>query len=192
MIKPKHKLETVDSILTQITNPSTDYQITVTYTENGTTISHFIHSNDFLSALKFNFSYFHFVHVKTVADFKTYFDYWLLANQENLNRIYQALYHDYNPVENYDKYSDITATPNINGVDVETQNSNLIETSMTLTDKSVVKGNANLQSKSTEHTHGNIGVTEASTMITHEIEMRLHTNLCHAIVNSFARGEIIA
>lgn len=192
MIKPKHNLVTVDGILNQIPAETTDYTITVSYTENGTTKSKFIFSKDFLSALKFNYSYFHFAHIKTVSDFKEYFDCWLMSNQENINRIYQALFHDYNPVENYDKYSDITATPNVNGVDVETQNSNLIETSMTLTDKSIVKGNANLQSSSTEHTHGNIGVTESSALISHEIQLRLNTNLYHAIVNSFARGEIIA
>lgn len=192
MIKTKRYACVKDIIAELVTGDITSFAITATYTENNTLHTKTITGAQFISALKFNYSYFHFVHINNVATFIDYFNHFIAANSENINRIFFALYKEYNPVENYDKISEIKNTPNKNGVDMTTKAKNLIETTMTDVAETTVIGNALLQSETTEHTHGNIGTMKATDLINDEIETRMTTNLTHAIVNMFARGEIIA
>lgn len=190
MIKPKRSYASVKEVVMSL-HTTENYTLPLSFTEDGTTHNLTILGTDFLSALLFSYSFFRFVHIKDETDFDTYFTFFKTANLENINRLYFALYKTYNPVENYDKNSTITNTPNKNGVDMTTESKELIETTMTKTHEVIVNGESNLQSETTEHTHGNIGTTKSTDMIDAEIETRMKHNLIHCIVDMFAKSEII-
>lgn len=190
MIKPKRKYASVKDIVLSLKTPER-YNIQLSFTDNNDTHTLTIVGNDFLNALLFHYSFFRFVHIKDETDFTNYFNLFKAYNIENMNRLYFALYKTYNPVENYDTHSTITNTPNKNGVDMTTENKELIETSMTTTNEVIVHGKSDLQGETIEHTHGNKGITKLTDMINDEIFIRMTHNLLRCIIDMFVKSEII-
>lgn len=190
MIKPKRKYASVKDIVLSLKIPDR-YNIQLSFTDNNDTHALTIVGNDFLNALLFHYSFFRFVHIKDETDFTNYFNLFKAYNIENMNRIYFALYKTYNPVENYDTHSTITNTPNKNGVDMTTENKELIETSMTTTNEVTVRGKRDLQGETIEYTHGNKGITKLTDMINDEIFIRMTHNLLRCIIDMFVKSEII-
>lgn len=98
-------------------------------------------------------------------------------NYENFKRMYDALYSDYNPIENYNRYEDISHTNG--GEDNTTGDSTGKVSAYNVSDFS----NANKSDSSNKieyggthtednHIHGNIGVTTSQQMIESELELR--------------------
>lgn len=190
MIKSKRKYASVNVVVQSLTTP-VNYTLQLSFTENSDTHTLTVFGKDFLDSLLLYYSFFHFVHIKDETDFTNYFNLFKSYNIENINRLYFALYKTYNPVENYDKHSTITNTPNKNGVDMTTENKDLIETTMTKTNEVTVHGNRDLQGETIEYTHGNIGITKSTDMINDEITTRMTNNLLRYIIDMFAKYEII-
>lgn len=190
MIKHAQNYASVKDVVTSLKNPD-NYNMQLSFTENNDVHALTIAGNDFLNALLLYYSFFHFVHIKNETDFTNYFNIFKSYNIENMNRLYFALYKTYNPVENYDKHSTITNTPNKNGVDMTTENKDLIETTMTKTNEVTVHGNRDLQGETVEYTHGNIGTTKSTDMVNDEIATRMTHNLLRCIIDMFAKSEII-
>lgn len=190
MIKYERTYASVNDIVKALKTPD-NYTIQLSFTDNNNTHALTILGKDFLNALLLYYSFFRFVHIKNETDFNDYFNLFKSYNIENINRLYFALYKTYNPVENYDKHSTITNTPNKNGVDMTTENKDLIETTMTKTNEITVHGNRDLQGETIEYTHGNIGITKATDMIKDEISTRMTNNLLRCIIDMFVKSEII-
>ena len=190
MIKHTRTYASVSDIVKSLKTPD-NYNIQLSFTDNNDTHTLTISGDDFLNALLLYYSFFSFVHIKNESDFNNYFNLFKSYNIENMNRLYFALYKTYNPVENYDKHSTITNTPNKNGVDMTTENKDLIETTMTKTNEITVHGNRDLQGETIEYTHGNIGITKSTDMINDEITTRMSNNLLRCIIDMFAKYEII-
>lgn len=180
----------VNDIVKSLKTPD-NYTIQLSFTDNNDTHTLTISGDDFLNTILLHYSFFHFVHIKNETDFNNYFNLFKTYNIENMNRLYFALYKTYNPVENYDKHSTITNTPNKNGVDMTTENKDLIETTMTKTNEITVHGNRDLQGETIEYTHGNIGITKSTDMINDEISTRMTNNLLRCIIDMFVKSEII-
>lgn len=111
--------------------------------------------------------------------------FWAKSNLFNFTQVWNALNTEYNPIENYDRYTD--AHRDINDTGRYDSNSNGSTTgtvapfdsdSWRNSDKTNSETNAGSTSESdkkdnfTEHVHGNIGVTTAQQMINQEIELR--------------------
>lgn len=190
MIKHARNYASVNDVVKSLETPD-NYKIQLSFTENNDAHTLTISGKDFLDALLLYYSFFRFVHIKNETDFTNYFNLFKSYNIENINRLYFALYKTYNPVENYDKHSTITNTPNKNGVDMTTENKDLIETTMTKTNEVTVHGNRDLQGETIEYTHGNIGTTKSTDMINDEIFTRMTHNLLRCIIDMFAKSEII-
>lgn len=190
MIKYAGTYASVNDIVKSLKTPS-NYNIQLSFTDNNDTHTLTISGDDFLNALLLYYSFFRFVHIKNETDFTNYFNLFKTYNIENINRLYFALYKTYNPVENYDKHSTITNTPNKNGVDMTTENKDLIETTMTKTNEITMLGNRDLQGETIEYTHGNIGITKSTDMINDEITTRMTNNLLRCIIDMFVKSEII-
>lgn len=118
----------------------------------------------------------------------TYFE----GIKDNIKRLYTAMTTDYNPLENYDKKSNIITTnvntanmSDIKTVDTDavvtnektTYNSDVLHLSEKNTAKdsgttNTVNSSSNNNENMTENTHGNIGVTTSQQMLKSEYEIR--------------------
>lgn len=118
----------------------------------------------------------------------------------DFERMYRALYKDYDPLENYDKHSTITddgetGAPSDAPLTVEsfqvaddTVNS---ATPYIPETKATTHGKTEIDNERTEYTHGNIGVTKSTDMLRDEVETRIHYNFITAICHMFADEELI-
>lgn len=146
-----------------------------------------------------SYSTFNFVHIANKTDFLTDYASFKAINQHNYNKIAQALYTEYNPIENYDRYEDSytdTNTTTPAGSTIMTSESDAYDTSTTkntVTTTTSYGAGTNTQTSSysdEKHIHGNIGVAETSQIIKHEIEMRVSNSLANIIAKEYGRTEI--
>ena len=96
-------------------------------------------------------------------------------NYDNVNRLYQYTQIEYNPIENYSRYSNTTSS-NTNENKISAYDSADYQNNMLTTDGNI----------SSDHTHGNIGVTTNQQMINAEIELRLNNQMLNLIIDDFA------
>lgn len=108
------------------------------------------------------------------TDLKADFDQFNRLHIYDFVRLLQALKFDYNPCENFDKYSDITVshtgTIGTQSNSTMTSKVNAFDSSSLVTDGETVGSGGNTTTLNnsdgtTEHTHGNIGVQTVSNMI---------------------------
>lgn len=132
------------------------------------------------------------IEVSDIEDFiyiwVTYFE----GIKDNIKRLYTAMTTEYNPLENYDKKSNIT-TSNVNTANMSdiktidsvaytenektTYNSDTLHLSERNTAKdsdttNTINSSSNNNENMTENTHGNIGVTTSQQMLKSEYEIR--------------------
>ncbi len=136
----------------------------------------------------------------TVVDFMYEWSRCKQLHTHDFERIYTALYADYSPIENYDKYSVIenegsTGSNAENPVTVSvsqvTDDTIATQTPYLPQGQTVTTGKNEIEGTTTEHTHGNIGVVKATDMIFDEIKLRVQNNMVNTICNMFAEMELI-
>ena len=122
------------------------------------------------------------------------------VHMHDFERMYTALYKNYDPLENYDKHSLIvddgetgapSSAPLISlGYQVadDTVNS---QTPYIPENKAETYGKTEIDNERTEYTHGNIGVTKSTDMLRDEVETRINYNFITALCRMFADEELI-
>lgn len=143
---------------------------------------------------------FTFYKCESYAQFVTEVARFISVHTRDFERMYTALYKDYDPLENYDKHSTITddgetgapySAPitslgyQVADDTVNTQTPYIPET------KAETYGKTETDNERTEYTHGNIGVTKSTDMLRDEVETRIQYNLITAICRMFADEELI-
>lgn len=112
---------------------------------------------------------------------------WSQSNEIVFNKMWATVTAEYNPLENYDRYSTIEreGSNNSSAENTDSQTSfNSIQFRETNKTESTSE-NGMLESV-TEHTHGNVGVTSSQQMIAQEREIALF-NFYDFIADMFAR-----
>lgn len=122
------------------------------------------------------------------------------VHQHDFERIYTALYTDYNPLENYDKHSTITD----DGETGASSNAPLISLGYQVADDTVntqtpyipenkaeTYGKTEIDNERTEYTHGNIGVVKSTDMLRDEILTRIQHNFIDTVCRLYAELELI-
>ena len=146
-----------------------------------------------IRAFKQKYSMFNFVHVNNVPTFKTSWLNFINTNHNNISKIIAAIYATYNPIDNYDKNSEITDTLNRDNAKLTNTNKQTADDtttfyndtqSETTQDKPVVNTH-------TEHTRGNIGVMTTQSMIISEISLRTTMNEIYLLIDMYANIEVI-
>lgn len=166
--------------------------------ENETTISGF----DIIHTMLHDYGKFYAYSVETYVDWVFEWERFARIHTHDFERIYTALFSDYNPIENYDKYSQITnngstgANPEnpfmtkMYQVTDDTVNS-AGDAAYVPQGKTTTEGKTDTENEMNEHTHGNIGVTKATDMINDEITLRVNKSIIEIIVRMFAEMELI-
>ena len=103
---------------------------------------------------------------------------FFLRNYDNFKRLYDYTQLEYNPIENYNRYSDTKSTDNrtnenkISAYDSEDYQNNSVNTD----------DNVNVF---TDHTHGNIGVTTTPQMLEQDTAYWNNNNMYKTIAEKF-------
>ena len=135
-----------------------------------------------------------------VDEFHKAYDLWLAGNLEKFNRMYSAINIEYNPLNNYDKTSDIKHTHS--GEDKEGTNTSKLRgfnsSSDQNTSSQTVHSNTSTDSllhghveEIEESTSGNIGVTTSQQMLQSEIDLRLNIRLFEMIMKDMTSEILI-
>lgn len=162
-------------------------------TYNGETL---VEHTDIISCMLQKYSTFEIIHSDDITTIITYWDNFKARYSHGFKRMYDALYAEYNPLENYDKYSDISNTGTTNTT------SSADNTAMATTEDSAnwnntdktattASANGNTTANTIEHTHGNIGVMTATQMINDTVTLRTTNNLCDIICGMYYDMELI-
>jgi len=166
--------------------------------ENETVIS----GDDIFYTLMHDYSKFHVYSAETLVDFMFDWNRFVRIHTHDFERMYTALMSDYNPIENYDKHSEITN----NGSTGANANTPFTTRTYQVSDDTVnaagdgafipqtkvsTEGKTDTTNTMTEHTHGNIGVTKSSDMVRDEIALRTQYNLIESICRMYAEMELI-
>lgn len=136
------------------------------------------------------------------TDFIHEWNRYVNIHQHDFERMYTALYSEYNPIENYDKNSTIT---NNGSTGANPENPFVTRTYQVADDtvnnngdsayipqnKVATEGKTDTSNTMTEHTHGNIGVTKSSDMVRDEVALRTQYNLVETICRMYAEMELI-
>lgn len=159
-----------------------------------------IDGDDISETLDHDFGNYTVIKCENHTDFIFEWNRFVRIHQHDFERIYTALYSDYNPIENYNKISTIID----DGETGATSNSPITSIIEQVADDTVSTANPYIpQNKTTsygktetdntrtENTHGNIGTMTNQTMITDECNMRLRYNLINMICHTYADLELI-
>ena len=176
------------------------FNITLWYgdTEKETTIS----GLDIFHTLMHDYGNFHVYSAESLVDFMFDWNRFVRIHTHDFERMYTALTTIYNPIENYDKYSDIT---NNGSTGANPQDPFITRTYQVADDtlnnsgdnvfipqnKVSTEGKTDTSNTMNEHTHGNIGVTKSSDMVRDEISLRTQYNLIETICRLYAEMELI-
>lgn len=129
---------------------------------------------------------------------------WASVNSFTFEQLYKAYRSEYNPIENYDRYEDITDNRNssVNSNGKSKDNTNSLNTVSAYNENTLVNDSGNNTSGSSEtnnittgtddtihnaHIHGNIGVTTSSAMLDEYIKIQPKLNIYEVITNMFAK-----
>lgn len=166
--------------------------------ENETVIS----GDDIFYTLMHDYSKFHVYSAETLVDFMFDWNRFVRIHTHNFERMYTALMSDYNPIENYDKHSEITN----NGSTGANASTPFTTRTYQVSDDTVNKagdsafipqtkvsteGKTDTSNTMNEHTHGNIGITKSGDMVRDEIALRTQYNLIESICRMYAEMELI-
>ena len=119
-------------------------------------------------------------------------------NYDNFKRLYEYTQLKYNPIENYDRYSETSGTDK-NTTKRITKNSNIDEIKISAYDSSTYQNNQlenvdvngsddttiNNTNNVSEHTHGNIGVTTTVQMLEQDTNYWNKNNMYQTIAEKF-------
>lgn len=165
-------------------------------TEKEVTISGF----DIAYTLLHDFGHFRAYSVESYVDWVFNWERFARIHTHDFERMYTALYADYNPIENYNKQSVIVD----DGETGATENAPIVATVSQVADdtvnaanpfipqsKSITHGKTENNNTRTENTHGNIGVMTNQSMISDELSLRSTKNMITTIVRMFAEMELI-
>ena len=137
---------------------------------------------------------------ETAVDFAFDWQRFVRIHTHDFERMYTALYAEYNPIENYNKISTIeddgeTGAPSAEPITsiieqvaddtVSTQNPYIPQ------NRTTSYGKTKNNNTRTENTHGNIGVMTNQSMISDEWSMRLRMNMVETICRAYANMELI-
>lgn len=162
-------------------------------TYNGSTL---VEHTDIISCLLQKYSTFELIHSNDTNEILSTWDNFKARYSHGFKRMYDALTAEYNPIENYDKYSDISNTGTTSAT------SSADNTAMATTEDSANWNNTdkttatastsgNTSANTIEHTHGNIGVMTAGQMISDTIALRTTNNLCDIICGMYYDMEMV-
>jgi len=166
--------------------------------ENETVLS----GDDIFYTLMHDYSKFHVYSADTLVDFMFDWNRFVRIHTHDFERMYTALMSDYNPIENYDKHSEITNngstganartpfTTRTYQVSDDTVNKSGDSAFIPQT-KVSTEGKTDTSNTMNEHTHGNIGVTKSSDMVRDEITLRTQYNLIESLCRMYAEMELI-
>lgn len=107
---------------------------------------------------------------------------FFLRNYDNFKRLYTYTTLEYNPIENYNKYSEIETnnrTNNVNEIKISAYDSIDYQNNTLSTDNNDNKNNV------IEHTHGNIGVTTTVQMLEEDNRFWRENNMYDTIAKKF-------
>lgn len=182
-----------------LTGNTNHFKITLfANTEKETIIS----GDDIFYTLMHDYSKFHAYSAETLVDFMFDWNRFVRIHTHDFERMYTALTAEYSPIENYDKYSVITNegstgananepfTTRTYQVSDDTVNKTGDQAFIPQT-KISTDGKTDTENTMTEHTHGNIGVTQSVDMIRNEISLRTQYNLIESICRMYAEMELI-
>lgn len=181
---------TVKSAIANMTDIEKSH-FAITY--NGATL---VEHTDIISCLLQKYSTFELIHSNDTTEIISTWDNFKARYSHGFKRMYDALTAEYNPIENYDKYSDITNTGNTNTT-TSADNTAMATTEDSAnwnnTDKttSTASATGNTSANTVEHTHGNIGVMTAGQMIADTVTLRTTNNLADIICGMYYDMEMI-
>lgn len=202
MYRPKRKYKTCSDYIIEeheVDNNYSHFAITLfRNTEKEVTLS----GEQIAGTLLHDFGNFFAFSCETVVDFMYEYTRFVQLHTHDFERIYRALYTDYEPLENYDKHSTISNEgsagaksddkPTVYGYQVADDTVNATgDNAFIPRDKSITSGTTETSNTMTEHTHGNIGVTQSADMARNEIMLRVQHNMINTICNMFAEMELI-
>lgn len=190
-------MQTVSYWINQMTSVDTTFKIDLfTGTDGAVTIS----GQDIADTLYHDYGNFYAYSCESLVDFIFEYTRFKRIHLHDFERIYKALYTNYEPLENYNKQSTISDS-GTSGADAEhpftsyayqvaddtvsNQNPYIPQTKVT-TDGLTTSTNTR-----TENTHGNIGVTKSTDMLRDEINTRVQHNMIETVVRMFAEMELI-
>lgn len=200
---PRPKIgETLEHWLNEeftLTGNTTPFKITLFANSENETI---LRGDDIFYTLMHDYSNFHVYSAESLVDFMFEWNRFVRIHTHDFERMYTALTTIYNPIENYDKYSDIT---NNGSTGANPQNPFVTRTYQVADDtvnnngdlafipqnKFATEGKTDTSNTMNEHTHGNIGVTKSSDMVRDEIALRTQYNLIESICRMYAEMELI-
>lgn len=190
-------MQTVSYWINQMTSVDTTFKIDLfAGTENAVTIS----GQDIADTLYHDYGNFYAYSCESLVDFIFEYTRFKRIHLHDFERIYKALYTDYEPLDNYNKHSVITDVGD-SGADTnnpytsysyqvadDTVNNNnpYIPQTKVTTEGKTVSNNTR-----TENTSGNIGVTTSMAMLTEELNGRVKFNFIETVVRMFAEMELI-
>ena len=158
--------------------------------ENETVLS----GDDIFYTLMHDYSKFHVYSAETLVDFMFDWNRFVRIHTHDFERMYTALMTDYNPIENYDKHSTIE-NEGSTGANAEnpftTRTYQVSDDTVNASGDGASDGKTDTNNTMTEHTHGNIGVTQSADMIRNEISLRTQYNLIESICRMYAEMELI-
>lgn len=186
---------TIGQLLTPMTQAEKEQlNKTISFTVDTTPVTINITGAEIVTRLLQLFSTFNFVHCNTVSDFITFYNNWYSTFERSLKLSAIALYTEYKPLENFDRYEDEytdTSTP-VGGSTSTTTSDTYTGSSaeMSSTTNSITAGTKTDTKHGKQHLHGNIGVTKSQEMVKSEIELRMTYNLIDLILSALSRDEI--
>lgn len=182
-----------------LTGNTNHFKITLfANSENETVLS----GDDIFYTLMHDYSKFHVYSAETLVDFMFDWNRFVRIHTHDFERMYTALMAEYNPIENYDKHSEIINNGSTGANSNEPFTTRTYQVSDDTVNKSgdnafipqtkvSTEGKTDTSNTMNEHTHGNIGVTKSSDMVRDEIALRTQYNLIESICRMYAEMELI-
>lgn len=155
-----------------------------------------VSANTIKLTLKQLYGSFEIIHSDSTEETIGYWNNFKTVYRQAFIRIYDTLNAEYNPIENYNKISEITTegivsstgTSEITNGETTEDNANFHNTSKS---NGSTGNNANSTTTVIENTHGNIGVMTNMQMAREEYMGRIEMNLAKVICDMYAEMELI-
>lgn len=192
----------IKTILNTLTNEQIE-MLKVETIKNGARIT-MIHGINIFNALMYKYSTFECCHANNSYDFINVWNNFIVANIENIYKIYSALKSEYNPIENYNRNESSTITTNNHvSTGAELGNSPTITTYKTTQDNDTfykvdksentgkTESDGNGTTTTSSNVSGNIGVTTNQQMIESELKLRIENNLTDIVIDMFYDRELL-
>lgn len=159
-----------------------------------------IDGDDITDTLDHDYGNYTVIKCENHTDFLFEWNRFVRIHQHDFERMYTALYAEYNPIENYNKNSTIVddgetgataAAPITSIIEQVADDTVTSENPYIPQNKTQSYGKTENNNTRTENTHGNIGVMTNQAMITDEIMLRLRMNMVDTICRAYANLELI-